>query len=178
MSALSGACGITGRRRNPRNDRLQHLRHAFSLFRADRQGIGWHPAGAPREIECLVPSTSALARSILLMTGMIVRLLAIAKIHIGNRLRLHALRGIDEQERAFASRQAPRDFIGKVDVARRIDQMQGIRLPILGLIPNGHCMGFDRDAAFTLQVHRIKDLVFCFSGSDCASGFQEPVSEG
>ena len=58
-------------------------------------------------------------------------MIAHRQIHIGNRLRLHALRGIDEQERAFASRQAARDFIGKVDMARRIDQMQGIRLPIL-----------------------------------------------
>ena len=100
------------------------------------------------------------------------------QIHIGNRLSLHPLRGIDEQERTFAGRQTARDFIGKVDVTRRIDQMQGIRLPILGLIPDRDRVGLDRDPAFTLQVHRVENLVFRFSGRDCASGFQEPVSEG
>ena len=63
------------------------------------------------------------------------------QIHIGNGLGLHSLRGIDEQEGSFASRQTARDFIGKVDVTRRIDQMQGIRLPILGLIPNRDRVG-------------------------------------
>ena len=70
------------------------------------------------------------------------------------------------------------NFIGKVDVTRRIDQMQGIRLPILGLIPDRDRVGLDRDPAFTLQVHRVENLVFRFSGRDSARGFQEPVSEG
>jgi len=64
------------------------------------------------------------------MTGMIVRLLPSPDSHC-NRLSLHPLRGIDEQERAFAGRQTARDFIGKVDVTRRIDQMQRIGLPSL-----------------------------------------------
>jgi hypothetical protein len=49
--------------------------------------------------------------------------------------------------------------------------MQGIRLPILSLVPDGHCMGFDRNATFPLEVHGIEDLVFRLSGSDCASSF-------
>ena len=63
-------------------------------------------------------------------------------------------------------------------MTRRIDQMQGIRLPILGLITDRDRMGFDRDPAFTLQVHRVENLVFRFSGRDSACDFQEPVSEG
>ncbi len=39
-------------------------------------------------------------------------------------------------------------------------------------------MGLDRDATFTLKVHRIEDLLFGLSGRDSARGFQEPVSEG
>ena len=100
------------------------------------------------------------------------------QVHIGNRLGLHPLCRIDQQERPFAGRQTARHFIGKIDVPRRIDQMQGIRLPVLGLIPDRHCVGLDRNAAFTLQVHGIENLVFRLSGSDCASSFQEPVSEG
>ena len=39
-------------------------------------------------------------------------------------------------------------------------------------------MGLDRDPAFTLQIHRVENLVFRLSGRDSASGFEEPVSEG
>ena len=70
-----------------------------------------------------------------------------------------------------------RDFIGKVDVTRRIDQMQGVRLPILGPVPNRDRMGLDRDPAFPLQVHRVENLVFGFSGRNSTRGFEEPVSE-
>ena len=100
------------------------------------------------------------------------------QVHIGDRLSLDPLRRIDEQQRTLAGRQTARHFISKVDMARRIDQMQGIGLPILGLIPDCHRMGLDRDPAFTLQVHRVENLVFRFSGRDCASSFQKPVSEG
>ena len=112
------------------------------------------------EIDCLVPSRSALARSILLMTGMIVRLLAIARFTLAIVWACTPCVASTSKRRAFAGRQTARDFIGKVDVTRRIDQMQGIRLPILGLIPNRDRVGLDRDSAFTLQVHRVENLVF------------------
>ena len=44
-------------------------------------------------------------------------------MNVGHRLRFDALRGIDNQERAFARRQTSRDFISKIDVARRIKQV-------------------------------------------------------
>ncbi len=100
------------------------------------------------------------------------------QIHIGNRLRLHPLRRVNQQESPLASRKTPRDLVGKVDMPRRIDQMQRIRLPVPGLVPDGHCMGLDRNATLPLEVHGIEDLIFGLSGSDCASSFQEPVSEG
>lgn len=61
---------------------------------------------------------------------------------------------------------------------RRIDQMQRIGLPVLGLVPDRHCMGLDRNATFPFEIHGIEDLIFGLSGSNCASSFEEPVSEG
>ena len=61
---------------------------------------------------------------------------------------------------------------------RRIDQMQIVRLPVLGLVPDGHRMGLDRNTTFPFKVHGIEDLLFGLSCSDCTSGFQEPVREG
>ena len=46
------------------------------------------------------------------------------QVGIGQRLRLHALRGVHHQQRAFAGLQAARDFVGKIHVAGRVDQVE------------------------------------------------------
>ena len=55
------------------------------------------------------------------------------QMHIGHRLRLHALRGIDDQQRPFAGAQAARHFVGEIHVPGSIDQVQLIGFPVLGL---------------------------------------------
>ena len=55
------------------------------------------------------------------------------QVDVGDGLRLNSLCGIDQQERAFAGGKAARDLIGKIDVSRRIDQVQGVGLPVPGL---------------------------------------------
>ena len=50
-------------------------------------------------------SGSALGRSILLMTGMIVEVGLERQVDVGQRLRLDALRGVDDEERALAGGQ-------------------------------------------------------------------------
>jgi hypothetical protein len=85
---------------------------------------------------------------------------------------------IDQQESPLTGRQAARDLIGEVDVPGRIDQMQGVGLPVLRLIPDRHCVGLDRNATFTLKIHRIQNLFFGLAGGDSARGFEKPVSEG
>ena len=39
-------------------------------------------------------------------------------VAVGDGLRLHALRGVDHEQRALAGRQRARHFVGEVDVAR------------------------------------------------------------
>jgi len=53
------------------------------------------------------------------------------EIGIRERLCFDALRCVNNQQRTFAGRQRPRDFIGKVDVAGRIDQIKLINLSVL-----------------------------------------------
>ena len=129
-------------------------------------------------IDCLVPSTIGARQIDLIDDRNDRQVIGHRQVHVGNRLGLYALCGIDEQERSFARRQTARHFIGEVDVTRRIDQMQGVGLPVLGLIPDRDRVSLDRDPALTLQVHRVENLVFRLSGRDCASSFQKPVSEG
>ena len=47
-------------------------------------------------------------------------------IDVGERLRLDALAGVDHQQRAFAGRQRARDFVGEVDMAGRVDQIEDV----------------------------------------------------
>ena len=46
------------------------------------------------------------------------------QIGIGQRLRLHALRRVHHQQRAFAGLQAARNLVGEIHVARRVDQVE------------------------------------------------------
>ena len=53
------------------------------------------------------------------------------QIGVGERLRLDALRRVHDQQRAFAGRRAARDFVGKVDVAGSVDQVELVGLAVL-----------------------------------------------
>ena len=52
------------------------------------------------------------------------------QIGIGERLRLHALRRVHHQQRAFARLQAARNFVGEIHVARRVDQIELILVAV------------------------------------------------
>ena len=50
---------------------------------------------------------------------------------VGDRLGLHALEGIDEQDGALAGGEAARHFVVEIDVAGRIDQVQLVGLALV-----------------------------------------------
>ena len=54
--------------------------------------------------------------------------LLVREMNIRDRLRLHALRRIDDQQRAFARSEAARNFVGEIDVPRRVEQIQPVVL--------------------------------------------------
>ena len=56
------------------------------------------------------------------------------QIDIGQGLGFDALRGIDNEQGPFTSRQAARYFVIEVDVPRRVDEIQGILFAVLGII--------------------------------------------
>jgi hypothetical protein len=49
------------------------------------------------------------------------------QVGVGQRLRLDALRGVDQQQRALAGRQRPRDLVAEVHVPGRVDQVEDVR---------------------------------------------------
>ena len=59
------------------------------------------------------------------------------QVGVGQRLRLHALRRIHHQQRAFAGLQAARNFVGEIDVAGRVDQVELVQSAVVGACSSG-----------------------------------------
>ena len=51
-------------------------------------------------------------------------------VAVGDGLRFDALRGVDDEQRALACGERARHFVGEVDVARRVDQVELVGLAV------------------------------------------------
>ena len=82
-----------------------------------------------------------------------------SQINVSQSLCFDTLRGIDDQQSTFAGRQSARYLIGEIHMARSIDKIEHILLAVFSLVAAAHSLRLDRDTPFTLQVHRVKDLL-------------------
>ncbi len=98
-------------------------------------------------------------------------------IDVGERLGLDALGGVDDEQRAFAGRQRTRDFVGEVDVAGGVDQVQHIGFAVIGLVVQAHRLGLDGDAALALDIHAVEHLLGHFPLGEAAGGLDQPVGK-
>ena len=80
------------------------------------------------------------------------------QIGICQRLCLDSLRRIDDEDRTIAGCKRTGYLVVKVHMARGIDEVKDILLPILCLIDDTGRLGLDRDATLTLDVHVIEHL--------------------
>ena len=94
--------------------------------------------------------------------------LFVGEVDVGHRLRLDALRRIDDEECAFTGRQAARNLVGEVHVTRRVEQVKRVLPAIFRRIAHRHRMRLDRDSALPFQIHRIEELILFFAGLDRA----------
>ena len=94
------------------------------------------------------------------------------QVAVGQRLGLDALRGVDHQDHALARRQAAADLVAEVDVARGVDEVEGVALPI-----DAHVLGLDRDSPLALQIHRVEVLRAHVAGIDGVGDLQNAVAE-
>ncbi len=62
-------------------------------------------------------------------------------------------------------------------MAGRVDQIQNILLPVLRLVIQPHGVGLDRDAALTLQVHIVEQLLFHIAVGDRTGQLQDAVGK-
>ena len=96
-------------------------------------------------------------------------------IQIADGLRLHALCGIDDEQRALTGGNASRHLVREIDVARRVYQVEQIFLSLHRIF---HLDGvaLDGDAALTLQIHVVQHLTL--RDLDGLGALQQTVGQG
>lgn len=98
-------------------------------------------------------------------------------VAVGDGLRLDALAGVHYQQRALAGGQRAADFVGEVDVAGGIDEVELVGLTVLRLVVQGHAVGLDGDPALALQVHGVQDLGLHFAIGEAAAHLDEAIGQ-
>ena len=99
------------------------------------------------------------------------------EIGVGERLGFDALRGVDDEQRAFAGGERARDFVGKIHVAGRIDQVELVSLAVVRGVHHADGVGLDGDAALALEVHGVEDLGLHFARGEGSGEFEQAVGE-
>ncbi len=106
------------------------------------------------------------------------------EVEVGERLRLDALRGVDEQHRGLAGLEGARHLVGEVDVARGVDHVEDVVARLGGLVvvdrhrpghPDG--LALDGDAALALDVHPVEVLRPRGALVDDTRQLQHPVGQ-
>ena len=65
----------------------------------------------------------------------------------------------------------------KVDVARRVDQVELIDEAIVRFVVELDGLRLDRDATLALEVHRVEHLILRLARGDRAARFEDPIGE-
>ena len=99
------------------------------------------------------------------------------QIGVGEGLGFHALRGVHQQQRAFARRQRARHFIAEVHVPGCVEQVELVGLAVARRVHHPHRVRLDGDAALALQVHGVEHLVLHLARRQRAGQLQQPVGE-
>ena len=99
-------------------------------------------------------------------------------VDVGEGLCFDPLARIHHQKGAFDGPHGPADFVGEIDVAGGVDQVQDIGFAILRRIFDPHRVGLDRDAAFAFDIHAVQHLRLHIARSHRSGHLNEPVGKG
>ena len=78
------------------------------------------------------------------------------QVHVRKRLRFYPLRGVHNEYGTFTCGKRAADFIRKVHMARRIDEIEHILLAVGMGIEHAHGGRFYGNAALALDIHGIE----------------------
>ncbi len=164
------------RRRHARDELLEHLRDALTRLAADPQDR----AGVlPDQLRDFARNPLGLGAGQvdLVQAGNQLEARVDRQVGVGDSLRLDALSGIDDQQRALAGGQRTGDLVGEVHVPGRVDQVQLVGLAVPGRVEDSDGLRLDRDAPLALQVHRVEQLRAHLPRGDGVCQLEDAVSE-
>ncbi len=99
-------------------------------------------------------------------------------IEVGQGLGLHPLGGVHHQEHPLAGGQGPAHLVGKIHVARGIDEVEVVLHPVFGFIREGDGVALDGDAPFPFDVHGVQKLVPELTFPHHTGVLDQPVRQG
>src|SRR5687768_11662859 len=159
-----------------RDDRLENVADAGAFFRARQDGAA--AVEADDVLDLPLALLGLRARQVDLVDDRNdLETVVYGEIGVRQRLRLDSLRRVDEQQGTLARRQGSRDLVAEIDVAGSVDQVQDIRLTVVRSVVQAYRVGFDRDPALALEVHRVEDLRLHLAGLQRTGEFQEAIRQ-
>ena len=99
------------------------------------------------------------------------------EVGVGERLRLDALRGVDDEQRPFAGRERARDLVAEIHVPGGVDEVELVTLAVAGLVVQPDGVGLDGDAALALEVHGVEHLVLALAQAQSAGELEQAVGQ-
>ena len=158
------------------DDRLEDLGHAGPLFRARQNRVIAVEADDLRDLAARL--FGLRARQVDLVDDRDdLQVVLDGEVGVGQRLRLDALRGVDEEQRALARGQRPRHLVRKIHVAGRVDEVQDVRLAVFRRVIQPDRVRLDGDPALALEVHRVEHLRFHLARLEGAGDLEKAVGE-
>ena len=171
MSARGRRVRVAGRRGDPLDDRVEHLLDALPRLRRDAQHVLGVVADQVGDLGGRAVGVG-LRQVDLVHDRDDLEVVLDREVGVRERLRLDSLRRVDDEQRAFARLQRARHLVGEVDVARRVDQVELVALPV-----DAHGLGLDRDPALALEIHRVEHLVAHVARRDGVRELENAIGE-
>ena len=174
---LQRRLGIAHRRRQAMDDGLEHVVDAQPGLGRDHQRV--RGVEADDVLDLLLHLVGLGGRQVDLVQHRHDLEIGFDRlIGIGQRLRLDALGRVDQQQGTLAGAHRAADLVGEVDVAGRVDQVEDVGQSVLRLVVQPNGLGLDRDAALTLDIHRIEHLRGHLARLQPAAQLDQPVGQG
>ena len=174
---LQGRVGITGRGGDVLHDIVQHRVDVDARLGADLRRVLGRDADDLLDL-VLHPLRVGGGQVDLVHHGQDLQIVVQGQVGVGKGLGLHTLGGVHHQHRALAGGQRAADLIVEVHMARGVDQVQGIGLPVGSPVIQAHRPGLDGDAPLLFQVHVVQNLVLHDALLHRAALFDQPVGKG
>ena len=126
----------------------------------------------------LIPSAGAFAVLRALRILRVLRLVSVVpslRRVIGGLL--NALPGIHHQQGAFAGIERPGNLVGKIHMARGVDEVQLVLLTVTGFVIQRDTLGLDGNPSLTFEIHGVQDLLGHFTVGQATADLYETVCQ-